>query len=253
MAGSFIAQLAEGWIYMVALIFARIGTAALLIPGFGDTHIPPRAKISFGIAISIALMPALPSLEVPKDTNVFVLFLALEVLIGVFIGVGARLFMAAFHILGAVIGFAAGLSNSLAPYQGSPESGSTISTLLTFGAVACIFLTNTHHVILTGLMRSYVILPPGQVMIGDLTEQIVRIGSSAFYIAAAIGAPFFALSLLLNLGMGLANRVMPAMQVFFVASPGLIIAGFALLSITVPAILTYQNEQFAIWFETLVR
>lgn len=253
MGGGFIAQLTEGWVLMTALIFARIGTAVLLLPGFGEVQIPPRFKISLGIALSLALMPALPVLEAPDVTTVFVLLLALEVLVGVFIGIGARLFMAAFHILGALIGFASGLSNSLAPYQGSPESGSTISTLLTFGAVASIFLSNTHHVFLTGLMRSYAILPPGQVMIGDLADQIARIGGGAFYIAATLGASFFALSLLLNLGMGLANRVMPAMQVFFVAGPGLIIAGLGLLAITVPAIMIYQNEQLSLWFETLVR
>lgn len=253
MGGTFIAQLTEEWVLMVALVYARIGTATLLLPGFGDTHIPPRAKISFGIALALGLMPALPAPKVPEDVTLFALLLGLEALIGVFIGTGARLFMAAFHVLGAQIGFAAGLSNSLTPNQGSPESGSTISTLLTFGAVACIFLTNTHHVILTGLMRSYAILPPGQVMMGDMASQIARIGASAFYIAAAVGAPFYVLSLLLNLGMGLANRVMPAMQVFFVAGPGLIVAGLALLALAVPAILTYQNEQLSLWFATLVR
>ena len=68
-----------------------------------------------------------------------------------------------------------------------------------------------------------------------------------------MGAPFYVLSLLLNLGMGLANRVMPAMQVFFVAGPGLIVAGLALLALAVPAILTYQNEQLSLWFAPLVR
>ena len=108
MGGGFIAQLTESWVLMTALIFARIGTAVLLIPGFGETQIPPRFKISLGIALSLALMPALPILEAPDITTAFVLLLALEALVGVFIGIGPRQSMAADQILGALIGFAPG-------------------------------------------------------------------------------------------------------------------------------------------------
>ncbi|WP_425051080.1 flagellar biosynthetic protein FliR [Psychromarinibacter sp. S121] len=253
MGGGILAQLAEQWIYAVALIFARIGTATILLPGFGDQSVPPRAKITCGLALAIGLMPALPPPQVPDNTSLLILLIAIEATIGAFIGLGARAIMAALHILGAQIGFASGLSNSLTPNQANAESASAIASLLTMGAIAAIFLSNTHHVILMGLMRSYAILPPGQIMLGDLAEQMARLGGSAFYIAVAVGAPFYVLSLLLNLGMGLANRVMPAMQVFFVAAPGLIVAGLALLALAVPAILSYHNAELANWFETLVR
>lgn len=101
-------------------------------------------------------------------------------------------------------------------------------------------------------MRSYALLPPGQLMMGDMAEQIARLGSAAFYISVTIGAPFYVMSLLLNLGMGLANRVMPSMQVFFVLGPGLILAGLAVLLLAAPAILTFQVDQLARWFETFV-
>jgi flagellar biosynthetic protein FliR len=248
-----VSQLSEQWIFMVAIVFARIGTAMMILPAFGDNNVPMRPKIMIALMVSLGLMPALAAPPVPASAAGFGLVMIVEATVGAFIGCGARILMAALHLLGAQIGFAASLSNSLTPTQGNSESGSAIASLLTMGAVACLFVTNAHHVILAGLMRSYAVFPPGQIMIGDMAQQIARLGGSAFYIAATVGAPFFVITLLLNLGMGLANRVMPAMQVFFVMSPGLIMMGIGLLSLAVPAILFFQLNQLTIWFENFVR
>ncbi|MFD2739578.1 flagellar biosynthetic protein FliR [Sulfitobacter aestuarii] len=244
---------AEHWLLTAFIAFARLGSATLLLPGFGEQAIPPRVKIAFGLVLTLALMPILPIPEPPAALPLFVLLIGLEVMIGIFIGLGARLLLAALHILGAQIGFAAGLSNAFMPNQSNAESGSAIAALLMAGAVALLFATNLHHVILSGLLRSYVILPPGRIIPGDMADQVARLGAGAFYIAATMAAPFFLLSLLVNLGLGVANRVMPAMQVFFVAAPGLIVLGLGVLALTIPALLDLQIEAIADWYRTFVR
>ena len=248
-----ISQMSAQWIFMAAIVFARIGTAMMILPAFGDNHVPTKSKIMMALVVSMGLMPAIAAPPVPTSLAGFGLVMIIEATVGAFIGVGARVLMSALHILGAQIGFAASLSNSLTPTQGNAESGSAIASLLTMGALACLFVTNAHHVILAGLMRSYAVFPAGEIMIGDMAQQVARLGGSAFYIAATVGAPFFVITLLLNLGMGLANRVMPAMQVFFVMSPGLIMMGLGLLSLAVPAILFFQLNQLTFWFENFVR
>lgn len=253
MSSLFIAQFVETWIYVAAIAFARIGTATILLPGFGEGHIPARFKIAFGVILTLGLLPALPIPDPPQTQALLFMLIAFEITIGVFIGVGARLILYAMHIVGAQIGFAAGLSNAILPNQSNNESGSAIAALLTTGAVALMFATDMHHLVLSGLLRSYTIMPPGRLMPGDLADQIARLGGGAFYIAAAMGAPFFILSLLVNLGLGLANRVMPAMQVFFVASPGLIIIGLFALMLAAPAIMEFQVVQMADWFQYFVR
>lgn len=245
-----LAGITEAWIFAVALVFARVGTALVLLPGFGENQIPARSKVFLGLAISLGLMPALAAPAPPAEAPLLALMIGKEMLVGVFIGVGARILMSALHVLGAQVAFTSGLSNALTPNQANPESGSALAALMTMGAVVCLFLTNAHHVMLTGIMRSYAMLPPGQVMLSDMVEQIARLGGAALYIAVTVGAPFYVISLLINLGMGLANRVMPAMQVFFVMGPGLIMGGLLVLMIAVPVILTFQIDQISLWFET---
>ena len=79
-------------------------------------------------------------------------------------------------------------------------------------------------------------------------QQVVKAAGASVYVGVSLAAPFFILTLLLNLAMGLANRMMPTMPVFFVASP--ILIGFVLLvmAIAVPSMLRGFLHHMADWF-----
>lgn len=247
----------EAWIaqnaMMMILAFARIGTALILMPGFGDARIPPRAKVAVGVLISLCMMSALPLPAVPDRPALLAALIACEVLIGGFLGMAIRLFFVTVHILGGIIGYAAGLSNAFAPPDANFEGASTIAALLQVTLTALMFATDTHHLVLGAILRSYQLLPPGTAPLSDMTEQMARLGASAFYMAVMVGAPFLLFTVLFNLGLGLANRVMAAMQVFLVASPGMIMLGLAILAVTAPAMLTDIGSQLADWLVTLER
>lgn len=240
-------------VILVLLAFARIGTAMMLMPGFGENAIPQRAKVSIAFLLSLTLYASLPLPPVPSSHGVLAGLLLIEVTIGAFVGIGARLFMAAFHILGGIVGYATGLSNALAPQDANFEGASAVAGLLHMAALALIFVTDMHHLMISGLVRSYQVMPVGVMMTGDMVEQLARLGGSAFYIAVMVGAPFLAFTILFNLALGLANRVMPTMQVFFVAGPGLILMGFGLLMLAAPAILQAVQGEFASWLMDLRR
>lgn len=242
-----------GWVHLAALAFARVGTAVLLLPGFGDTQIPARIRIAFGLVLTLALMPALPLPALPAQMTKLALLIAGEAAIGIFIGTGARVLLSAMHLLGAQIGMVAGISNAFAPGVANSEGATALGSMLTVAAVALIFVSDMHHLMITALLRSYAVLPPGRLPAADMAEQIARLGASAFRISASLAAPFLIVSVLLNLGLGLANRVMPSMQVFFVAAPGMILAGLALLALAVPAILGLMVEDMADWLLGLTR
>lgn len=253
MEGLAVPDIVTAWVHLAALAFARVGTAVLILPGFGDTQIPPRIRIALGLVVTLALLPALPLPDPPAQTTALALLLGGEVLVGVFIGTGARLLLAAMHLLGAQIGMVAGISNAFAPGVANSEGATAIGALLTVASVALIFATDMHHLMITGLLRSYAVLPVGQLPLADMAQQIGRLGGDAFRISASMAAPFLVVSVLLNLGLGLANRVMPNMQVFFVAAPGMILAGLALLALSVPAVLDLMMRDMSDWLFGLMR
>jgi flagellar biosynthetic protein FliR len=233
----------------VLLVFARIGTALMFIPGFGESFVPARFRLFFALALAFAIHLAIPlDLDVTEGVTGLLGPLILEITIGAWIGLTARILMTALQFAGYQIGMVSGLSNAFAPDSAAFQGGTILSSALILAGVAVIFATDFHHLMIEALLMSYQVFPVGLIIPGDLAEQIVKAAGASVYVGVSISAPFFILTLLLNLAMGLANRMMPTMPVFFVASP--ILIGFVLLvmAIGVPSMLRGLLHHMADWF-----
>ncbi len=231
------------------VVLARLGSALMFMPAFGETQYPTRARLSFALVLCAALYPITPvKAIIPDSVTAIAILLGVEVTIGLWIGLAARTLLVAMQFAGFQVGQVSGLANAFGPSLGSFEGATLVSTLMLLGSVAAIFATDAHHIILMGLLDSYTVFPPGQLLIGDLAEQIVLVGNHSLYIGTMIAAPFFVMGVVLNLGMGLANRMMPQLPVFFVASAILIGVGLFILSAALPSAMDFFITDFISWF-----
>jgi flagellar biosynthetic protein FliR len=230
------------------VVFARLGSALIFMPAFGEVQVPIRARLSFALVMCAALLPVTPvQAALPGDPLDVGLLLAAEVTIGLWLGLTARILLSALQFAGFQAGQVSGLANAFGPSFGSFEGATMVATLMLISAVAMIFITDTHHLILRALLSSYQIFPPGRLMLEDLTDQILKAAGQSLYIGTAVAAPFFVMGVVLNLGMGLANRMMPQLPVFFVAASLLIGAGLMILAASMPSILDFFISQFREW------
>lgn len=236
-------------IFSYFLVFARLGTAMIFMPGFGETQIPVRVRLLFALVACAALLPATPVRQtVPENPLDVTLLLATEATIGLWIGLSARILLSALQFAGYQVGQVSGLANAFGPSFGAFEGATMVATLLLVSAVALMFVTDTHHIILRALLSSYELFVPGQpLMLDDLSQQIVKAAAKSLYIGTAISAPFFVMGVVLNLGMGLANRMMPQLPVFFVAASLLIAAGLFILAVAVPSVLDFYLLELTDW------
>jgi len=245
-------QFLETQLFAMILVFARIGAALLFMPGFGEQTIPIRYRLALALALSAGLMPATPVASVTAGvSDLPVLALLTEITIGLWIGLTARILLSALQFAGYQVGLVAGLSNAFAPSQGSFEGSTMIASGMLMAGIALIFATDLHHMIIIALLMTYEVFPVGQVPVGDLAEQIIMAASKSFYIGVAITAPFYVMGLILNLGLGLANRMMPTLPVFFVAVPVLLFFGLLVLAISAAPALSGFLQAFAEWLSTL--
>jgi flagellar biosynthetic protein FliR len=234
------------------LVFARLGSVMMFMPGFGETQVPVRMRLMLALVLCAALLPATPVGPMELDTPLALLpVLAIEITLGLWIGLTARILMTALQFAGYQIGMVSGLANAFAPGMGSFQGATLVASALMMAAVALIFVTDLHHVILRALLMSYEVFPVGRIMPGDLAEQIVRAAGMSLYLGVSLAAPFYVLGLLLNVGLGLANRMMPSLPVFFIASPVLIAAGLFVLVAATPSILRGYLEAFTGWLGLL--
>lgn len=237
----------------VALVFARIGGILMYMPALGESFVPMRHRVALALLLSLSLYPALPVGPQTLDSPGFlVAALGIELTLGVWIGMVARILLGGLQFAGFQIGMIVGLSNAFSPDMGSFQGSTLISTGLMLAGVALIFAADLHHLIISAMVMSYEVFPPGALFAGDLAQQIIRAVSQSFYIGLSVAAPFFVMGVLINLGMGLAARMMPTLPVFFVAAPILIAAGLLLLGVVAPLMLREFAERFAEWLGMLV-
>jgi len=167
------------------------------------------------------------------------LLLGEELLIGAVLGITARLTIAALQVTGTIVAQQLGLGfvTAVDPAEHGQQAV-LIGNFLTILALALLFATNLHHLVIAALDDSYTLFHPGEVpLTGDMAALIIRTVAGTFRIGVQLSAPFLVFGLLFNLGLGLLSRLMPQMQVFFVGMPLSIMAGLLILLVVIAAMM----------------
>ena len=222
------------------LVFARVGTMVMLLPGLGELTVPTRVRLALALVLTVLLLPLHRS-AYQIDMRTFgpvALALGQEMLIGGVLGMTARLTISALQVAGSVVANQMGLGfvTAVDPTQG--QQNVIVANFLTLLGITLIFATELHHLVIAGLHDSYRLFEPGQIpIVGDLAAHITRTVTAAFKIGIQLSAPFLVFGLLFNLGLGVLSRLMPQMQVFFVGMPLSILLGFLILLLVVAAMM----------------
>ncbi|HEV7367609.1 flagellar biosynthetic protein FliR [Arenibaculum sp.] len=236
--------------YRVFLVFVRAGAAVMFLPGFGEMTVPMRIRLGAAAVLALALAQAVPGLPaaVPAEGGELVRQIAGELVAGSFLGLGARLFLSALQVTGSVIGQAAGLSNPFAVAGTGFEGGSVISGTLVIAGIAVIFAADLHYLMLGALLRSYGPMPVAAGLdTGALAQDFSVLVAATFRLGVGLAAPFLAFAMLFNVALGLVNRAMPALPVFFVGTPALVVGGLLVLAVTSAAMLSAFSAALADW------
>lgn len=227
------------WASLVLLIFARVGAALMVMPGFGEPQLLPRLRLGLALALSLllALARSQPVPPVPETARLVGL-IAGETVFGLAIGTAARLAFAAVHVAGSIIATQSGLAAATFFDPSAGAQSPPTATFLTVATLTLLFASDGHHLLLRALAQSYALQPLGAALpLGDLGALMARLAGTAFAVGLAMAAPVLAASLLGNLVLGALNRLVPSLQIFFVALPLQLALAFALLAIGVGAVL----------------
>jgi flagellar biosynthetic protein FliR len=214
------------------LVFARIGTMVMLLPGLGEASLPVRFRLTMALLLAAVLLP-LHQAAYRIDLTSFgpvLTMLGEEMFVGGLLGLAARLTISALQVAGSIIAQQMGLAFVTAVDPAEREQSVIVSNFLTMLGVTLIFAADLHHLIIAGLNDSYRLFSPGEVpLMGDAAAFTTRTVAAAFRIGLQLSAPFLVFGLLFNLGLGVLSRLMPQMQVFFIALPLSILTGLLIL------------------------
>ena len=243
-----LAQLFTAEAFAAMLIFARIGAAVMVLPGFGESFVPPRVRLAIALSLTVVLFTLVRD-KLPPAPEAPVALLGLvagEVLVGIFIGGAARLIMSSLHVAGMVISFLSGLSyaQTVDPSQGT--QGALLSSLLSLAGTTVVFASGLHLLIIGALGDSYVLFPAGRAPpFEDFAQLATDIFAAAFRLGVRVAAPFIAVGLIFYISLGILQRLIPQVQLFFIAIPVQIMFAFFLLLGLMGAVLLVFLDHYA--------
>lgn len=241
---SFLPQIAV--VYM--LMFARLGSMLMLLPALGETSIPMRMRLSVALMLTLVLYPvgagAYPEGILSNPLRLFML-LGGEFVIGFSIGLIAKMITSVLQTGGIVMANMSGLSFALGSDLTTGQQGALLSNYLSILGVTLIFLTDSHYLVIAALHDSFDLFPPGQwVPVGDFAELATTTAGEVLSIATRLSAPFIVVGLVFYFGLGLLNKLMPQMQIFFIAMPVNIGIGLVLFLVLLSAMMTFYLDHF---------
>lgn len=233
--------------FIFILVFSRVAAMLMLMPALGEVTIPSQVRLLLALVLSFVMMPLVAEQygAIPDTVPALAFMVISEIAVGLFIGAAARLIMSALHVAGNIMAMQMSLAfaQNIDPTQG--QQGVLIGNFLSLLAVTLIFATDLDHLLIAAMRDSYEIFKPGQMIpVGDFSQMAVKMVSGAFQLGVQLAAPFLVFGLVFYLGIGILSRLMPQMQIFFIAMPANIAAGFLLLMFLLGALITWFLQGF---------
>ena len=234
------------------LIFCRIGTCLMLMPGFSSPRVPTRVRLFVVVSLTLALAPMLADgvkASIPNDEPVTVFrLIASEMIIGAIIGLMGRMFYLALQFAGASISMFVGLSNTPDAHIEEDEPQAAVTSLITLTATVLIFVMGLHWEIIRALVESYAVVPVAKQLADNFgLIKIVDALTDAFFLALRISAPFMVYSLMINLMFGILGKLTPQIPVYFISIPFVLAGGGLILYFTSSELLQLFMNGFTEW------
>jgi len=229
------------------LTFARVGTLVMLMPGIGEQMIPVRVRLGAALLLTLVLFPLTRTLLPAGGTpDAIIAVLIGEIAVGLVLGLAVRMVVGALQTAGNIVAQQLGLAFAMSvdPAMGGQQAA--IGNFLTLLGITLIFAADLHHLAIMAIRDSYAFLPPAGVPeVGDAAMLAIRTVGRGFALAVQIAAPFIAFGILFNLGLGVLSRLMPQLQVFFLAMPATILIGMLLLLVALGVMMGVFLEDLA--------
>lgn len=243
----------DTWLALFVFPLSRILGLLAAAPVFGNAALPVRIRLILGLAITLALAPALPPLpDNPASSWIGLVVLGEQILIGVLLGFTLRIAFAAVDVAGELIGLQMGLG--FATFFDPNSGGQTPAVTEFLGLLtALIFLAmNGHLLALTALAESFTLLPVSITPIRAAAfSSLMAWSATLFSTGLLLALPLITALLIANIALGVLARIAQQLNLFAVGFPVTLALGFLVLMLSLPYIGAAMEGLFTTGFQAM--
>jgi len=240
------------WVSAVLWPFIRISALLLVAPIFGSGNISVPWRLNLALLLALLVVPQLP-VPTLDPLSIEALWVAGEqVLIGIAMGFILQMIFSAVTQAGESVALSMGLGFASVVDPSSGVQVPIVSQVLVVLATLLFFTMNAHLLLIELLIRSFHTLPiAGGGFVTDDFWAVLTFGSLMFSGALLIAFPAVASLLMVNLAVGVVARAAPQLNIFAVGFPAMMLAGFLLLILLLPAFAARFDELLLTGLETM--
>jgi flagellar biosynthetic protein FliR len=214
-----------------ALLWPMLRMSAFLIaaPVFSLTAITTRIRVLLALALSVMIYPMFDWPKIDPVSPAGLLEIANQLTIGVLMGLILQVVTAAVVVAGQSVSNSMGLSmaSMIDPNLGNvpviAQFLLVLSTLIFVGV-------GGHGLLLALVVESFTSMPVGQPLLSATAWTQLLGWSSMMFLGALLTAlPVMVVLLFATVGLGVATRAAPSLNIFSVGLPATIVGGFLVL------------------------
>ncbi len=227
------------------LVAVRVTAALMAAPVVGSRLIPAPMRIGLGLMFAVVLTPIVPLTSMPTTIPAYAFAVAREVLLGLLAGFGVHLTFMIVQMAAGLVGLQMSLSLASMIDPITAEQDTVLERFMMAFATLIFLQVDGLQLFLIGLQRLFVALPVGGM---DLpargAENLIllmreTLGSSVRMAMSMLGA-----LLLADVGLAIAARTVPQMNLFAVGIPAKLALGFVTLGLCLPPTANQLAELF---------
>lgn len=224
------------WVTPVFWPFLRVLALFTSAPVLSARSIPARTRVALAFFIALCAQAGLPEQPIVSlnDAKAFAVGVQ-QAIVGLSIGLAARIVFTAVEMAGELIGLQMGLN-----FAGffDPATGSQSSTVGRFFGNTTMLLfvvVNGHLLLIQTVIASFHAFPIGADPLHVATSmRLHELGAVIFSYGLQIALPMIGVLMFVNAVLGILSRVAPQMNAFAIGFPLTLSAGLLGLAVTLP-------------------
>jgi len=228
------------------LIIVRLSAFIFSAPIFSIKHLPVRVKILMSVFLGVLVYYMVPVEKIQTNGLIsYAILILQESIAGLVLGFIANICLYIVNFSGRVIDMEIGFAMANMMDPSTRMQTSITGVYLTQIVSLLLLVTNMHYYILKAIIDSFRYVPVGDVFIDRTFYEIFQTFIVDYFIIGfRIILPIFAVTLIVNVVLGVLAKIAPQMNMFVVGMQLKVFAGLFVLLIVVVTLPTISDFIF---------
>lgn len=241
-------QLSQYDLEQFLLILVRIASFLYTAPIFSlSSTVPNKVKVGFAVMISSLLFPIVPVHDVVYNSVIeYAAVVIKETTVGLLIGYMANICINILSFAGRIIDMEIGFAMVTLFDPATNEQTTITGTIYTYFIMLLLVVSDMYQYIIKAIVDSYDVIPINGMnfQLDSIYKIFVQYITDCFVIGFRIVLPFFTVTLILNVILGILAKIAPQMNMFVIGMQLKVFAGFLVMVITAMLLPSVANFIF---------